>query len=142
MCREYATDRGYCSSHQVTRREAARVYDNTTRKDDPELAWVKQQRSSARWTKLSRLFRSSFPTCCNPFKTHGEYPPVSHHVHHVVSMRQCYRSGDHEKVFEWDNLRSICTDCHNRIEGMERRDEPTGHLFDDSKPPEVTICFA
>jgi 5-methylcytosine-specific restriction protein A len=120
---------GYCTAHKSSRTASGRLYDATTRKDDPELAFAKTTRSSARWTRTSRLFKSTYPLCCDPFKEHGEYPPLTDHVHHVVSLRQCHRTNQHDLAFDWANLRPLCTGCHRRIEGMENRGENTAALL-------------
>jgi 5-methylcytosine-specific restriction protein A len=131
-CREYATQGGYCAAHQTSRQQSGRVYDATRRQSDPALAEAARIRGSAAWQTLRRFHKAQFPTCCDPFKLHGEYPPLCDQTHHVVPIVK-----EPERALEWDNLRSLCTGCHRQIEAMERRDEPTAHLF--PPPPETDI---
>ena len=60
-----------------------------------------QVRSSGRWKKLQRAKINSSPICevCN------ERPALE--VHHIVPL-----SKDISRAYDWDNIQSICLDCH------------------------------
>ena len=47
MCREFATERGYCATHQTSRQQSGRIYDATRRQSDPALAEAARIRGSA-----------------------------------------------------------------------------------------------
>jgi len=142
MCREFASNRGYCTTHQPMVSEARTRYDQTTRKDDPALAWAKQQRNSSRWQATRSQYRSINPCCCDPFKRHGEYPPLGTVINHVVPLRVCFESGRHELAYEWTNLSTLCSSCDADIGAMERKGQDTKPLFDQCKQEVQSIGFA
>lgn len=114
----------YCEAHQRTAPDARTTYDQTTRKQTPELAEAKRIRSSARWTKTSRLVKSCNPLCCDPFKLHG-IGALTEHAHHVIGL--AIRP---DLAFDLRNLAPLCEACHTRTEGMERAGQSTAQLFD------------
>lgn len=142
MCREYASHRGYCTTHQPMVSEARTRYDQTTRKDDPELALAKNFYNSSLWQNTRQAYRSVNPCCCDPFKRHGEYPPLGHATNHVIPLRICYRMGRQDLATEWTNLSTLCSKCHADIGAMERRGEDTKPLFDQCKQEVQSIGFA
>lgn len=120
---------GYCDAHKADRMQAKRVYDQTTRTDNPALAWAKQVRDSGQWKKLRTAHNAAYPCCCDPFKRHGEFPPLSKVKNHIVSLRICCETGRQHLAFEWGNLASLCTSCDADIGAMERRGEDVTPLF-------------
>jgi hypothetical protein len=141
-CREYASERGYCAAHQPMAHEAGRRYDETTRKDDPALAWANHFRSSSEWQNLRKLYRSVNPCCCDPFKRHGEYPPLGKPVNHIIPLRICFHTGRQHLAREWSNLSTLCYSCDARVGAMERKGEPTEHLFAHCNKEPISIGFA
>lgn len=58
------------------------------------------------------------PLCQDPFGDHARHRatvPASQ-VHHVEGVATAP-----DKAFDLDNLQSVCTRCHARIEAAERR---------------------
>lgn len=100
------------------------IYDQTTRRNDPALAAAARFRSRPQWKRFRAWFRAQHPLCCDPFRRHGAMPAFAEAVHHVVPLALRPDLG-----LTPANCRPLCTACHNRIEGMERRGEPTQHLF-------------
>lgn len=58
-----------------------------------------------RWTDLSRKKRTIDPLC-EPCREKGKYTPATevHHKKAIISHPHL--------AFKWDNLQSICHDCH------------------------------
>jgi 5-methylcytosine-specific restriction protein A len=133
---------GYCPSHLSDRAASARVYDQTTRKNDPVVAFSTRIHGSARWQKIRSLFRSANPCCCDPFKEHGEFPPLMSQVHHIAPLSKIFESEDHEQAYAWENLASVCSGCHSKLSAMERAGKETAHLFKDRLSNELNIGFA
>jgi 5-methylcytosine-specific restriction endonuclease McrA len=76
-------------------------------------------RSSWRWQKLRKQQIHRDPLCCNPFKYHEPLPALAVAVHHVIGLLECLRLGQLERLgCVPQNLRSICNDCHNKVEGI------------------------
>lgn len=123
-------------------REACRRYDETTRKDDPALAWAKKVRNSAQWQKVRAMHKGVNPCCCDPFKLHGEYPPLGSTTNHITPLRVCFETGRTELAYEWSNLSTLCSSCDARIGAMERKGEDTKPLFDQCKQNSIDIGFA
>jgi len=93
---------------------------NAARQDDDAY----RLRGSGRWKRFRDWHKGKYPLCCDPFKIHGELPPATAHTHHVIPVSErpellCYES----------NARSLCVECHARIEGMERNGKRTRELF-------------
>jgi hypothetical protein len=106
---------------------AKRVYDLTSRKTNPALAHAKRFRSSGAWTRFSSWFRAKHPLCCDPFGQHMRLPAYVAQVHHVEPLHERPDLG-----LVASNCRPLCTSCHARVEGMERRGQPTANLFTKS----------
>lgn len=136
------TGGGYCEAHLAEKGASRRQYDQTTRKDDPVVAFGAKIHGSSRWQKVRAQYRAANPTCCDPFKRHGEFPPLMHQVHHVVPLAKIFASEDHEQAFAWENLASVCTSCHAELSGMERVGQETAHLFKDRPSNEQSFGFA
>lgn len=127
-----------CAKHQPSAPDCRRVYDQTTRKSDPALAWAAAVRNSARWQAVRASFRALHPTCCDPFQIHGQFAPLMRVVNHIVPLRVLYSTGQHELAFDHNNLASLCTSCDARIGSMERRNEDTTELFKRAKERECS----
>lgn len=131
-CRELVVS-GYCPAHARSKPEARRVYDQTTRRQEPALAWAANVRNGSRWQKVRALYRAQYPTCCDPFGLHKAGPALTAVVNHIVPLRLLYGTDRQEMAYEFGNLASLCTTCDARIGAMERRGESTVHLFDKCK---------
>lgn len=107
---------GACDKH---RRVASR-WETERRKDDDA---VKFRRLSD-WTKISRLKREMDPLCCDPFGEHKPWPKPAVHAHHIMPV-----ATHPELARSVENLASLCTRCHARVEAMERAGKATAYLF-------------
>jgi len=107
--------------HRVDNRH--KMYD-IKRMQDPELRAVKEFRGSGRWQKVQRNQVSKYPTCYDPFSHHHAQglPALTASVHHVIGLLDCLRLGQLERLGSHPlNLRSLCNQCHNRVEGIYDR---------------------
>ena len=79
------------------------------------------KRSAKRKAILKRL-----PLCLDPFEIHRKdgVSMIAAQVHHIESLQ---RRPDLAYVLK--NLAPLCTACHARIEAMEKKNNPTSHLF-------------
>jgi len=64
------------------------------------------------WRKLSERFRKHNPLCVKCYER-GRVEPVKD-VHHIKPIRT-----HPELRLEWDNLMSLCRECHDEIEREE-----------------------
>lgn len=123
---------GYCPQHIKAKPQARRLYDETTRRNDPALAWAAQVRNSSRWQTVRRIQMQTHSTCFDPFKDHSEYAPLARIANHIIPLRVLFETGQHELAYDLSNLASLCTACDARVGAMERRGEDTRQLFKPS----------
>ena len=121
-CRTLTTT-SRCTDHtdQPTPKQ---LYDQTRRITDPALLASKRFRSSVKWTDFSKWFRAQHPLCADPFGNHLNRPSLTQAVHHVAPLHL-----RPDLALTQSNCRPLCHACHNMIEAMERRGEPTAHLL-------------
>ncbi len=107
------------------RRDTDLAYERR-RRADPALRQAQRIRSSVRWQRFRRWFKSRHPLCCDPFGYHAEDGRVepTEHAHHIVPLIErpdlaCYES----------NVAPLCVLCHTKVEAMERRGKATWELF-------------
>jgi 5-methylcytosine-specific restriction endonuclease McrA len=113
---------GYCQAH--THLDPKRLYDATTRKDDPTLAMVQRMRNTTRWRSLVKQVRAEQPTCSDPFDVHVIFPAATQQIHHILP------AATHPELFyQRDNLTGLCTACHAKIERQERHGISTAHCI-------------
>lgn len=101
-----------------------KVYD-LKRRNDEELGPIATFRGSIRWQRVRLRQVQANPTCCDPFKDHERegLPVLAQSVHHIIGLLECLRLGQLDRLgCVPDNLRSVCTLCHNRIEGILDRE--------------------
>ena len=105
--------------------EQRRAYDQQ-RKHSPALAQAARIRGSVRWQKVREWFRKQNPLCADPFGDHASErrTVVADQVHHIQALAK-----RPDLAFDASNLAGLCTECHNRIERMERAGKPTAELF-------------
>ena len=123
-CAALVTGVLYCEKHSNNEQNSSRLYDQYTRKSNPELALSAKIRNSARWQKVRAIHKAQFPLCCDPLKTHGQFPAYNQQSHHIKPL-----ATHPECAFDLDNLAPLCTRCHSAIEAKERKGENTAHLF-------------
>lgn len=101
----------YCSKHEKKRVYSAKYdeYDNRKRIGGK---YFKFYHSKA-WQNTSKLFRYNNPLCKDCLES-GIYRKADV-VDHIVEIRD-----DFSKRLDWDNLQSLCHDCHNRKTRAER----------------------
>ena len=124
-CTALVTEGPRCPAHAKQAPKA--TYDQTTRRDDPALAAAKRFRDGALWKEFRAYLRIKYPLCCDPFRRHGGMPSLTAAFHHVIPLALRPDLGLTES-----NCRPLCIPCHNRVEGMERRGEPTQSLFENT----------
>lgn len=110
---------GYCEPHQKAKPNTKAEYD-ARRKCDPILARSAAIRSSPRWKSVSKLKLGMNPLCEDPFSEHKRrnMTESAKQVHHIEGLATAP-----EKAFELENLMSVCTRCHARLEAQARRPE-------------------
>lgn len=103
----------------VGRRETHKVYD-TKRYADPVLGPVARFRSSVAWQRKRKGQMAKHPLCCDPFDDHKlerGATVAAEGVHHVVALAERLDLGLVDA-----NLRSLCWECHNRVESVYKVD--------------------
>ena len=84
------------------------------RRQDPALAEAARLRSSARWRRLRKMKLARNPLCEECSK-HGVVEPATQ-VDHIVPIVE-----RRDLAFDLENLQSLCTVCHGKKSGEERR---------------------
>lgn len=82
----------YCDDHQEGKRDDQRPPSS-------------RRGYGSRWRKVSRAYRKAHPRCEDPFDRHGDHPPGSATVDHIVPLPE-------GKKYDWDNLQALCRGCH------------------------------
>jgi len=97
-CHEYATKRGYCDSHQ-------------------SVDWQKKRRNpgdyGSDWRKIRKAVLERDGWLCVPCYKQGKLTPAKE-VDHIINIA----SGGTD---DFDNLQTICRDCHKRKTSEEAR---------------------
>ena len=75
--------------------------------------------SSWRWRKARKMFLRRHPLCANPHGIHTEPVPATD-VDHIKP--RCDRP---DLSFDFDNLQSLCKQCHSIKTASERRSSVT-----------------
>lgn len=114
----------YCAAHASDAARTRDTYELTRRRDDPDLAAARAIRNTSRYRRCIATFRATHPLCCDPFGLHGDLPAATAQVHHVIGVASAPAL-----AYTPANMAPLCQPCHARVEGMERRNEPTAHLF-------------
>jgi 5-methylcytosine-specific restriction endonuclease McrA len=128
-CAALVDDRtGYCAKHQGDVGSARQRYEQTTRRNDPALAWAAGVRSSVRWQKVRTIHKAIEPLCCDPFGEHRNDPYLNEESHHIIPLVTCY-STFQELAYTLSNLAGLCVPCHARVGALERKGKPTAQLF-------------
>lgn len=109
----------HCAKHAPARNNARRDYE-AKRQADPVLAESKRFRNSAAWQKVRRLKFSVNPICEDPFGDHQRACTTASadHAHHIKPLASHPELGLH-----LNNLMSVCTRCHSRLETAVRREQ-------------------
>jgi 5-methylcytosine-specific restriction endonuclease McrA len=108
---------GFCERHAVHARQPRRDYE-TRRLSDPVLAAAKRFRSSRAWQACQRLKLRTDPLCEDPYGAHRARGDTRSalQVHHIKPLATHPELG-----LRMDNLMSVCTGCHSRLEAEVRR---------------------
>lgn len=104
-----------CDKHQ---RDGRRLYQSSSQKQANSI------RSSYLWQIVRDAYRRQNPLCVDPFNEHDGPEPVQS-IHHVKPLKDYP-----DLAFVDGNLRSLCSDCHGRIEQLERGGKPTQNMFE------------
>jgi 5-methylcytosine-specific restriction protein A len=130
-CRELVDRIGWCANHQSSATDRHKDYDRGRRQIDPALSLAANIRSGWKWKKVRRQKLTGWPLCQDPFKDHERRnaTETAKQVHHIVGL-----ATHPELAYTLDNLMSVCTRCHARL---ERLDTQQGN--GDSNAPQATI---
>jgi len=81
------------------------------------LEMARKFRSSYLWQKVRIVHLTDNPLCFDPFGDHDDENRVvpATQVHHIKGVAEYYALRIHR-----NNLASICTTCHDKVEKMER----------------------
>lgn len=123
---------GYCAAHASDASYQRTQYDNTTRRNDPALAYAATVRNSSRWRAVRLLHKQQSPLCSDPYRDHSRsgLPAIATQSHHIVSLSDIAKGkADAELAYSLANLASLCASCHRLIEASERKGFSTAHLF-------------
>lgn len=120
-CAVLVNGNNYCAKHVRPDMlpEYRRRYDSTTRINCPLLRAAAEFRSSKKWQQVRRVKLSVNPLCEDPHGAHARKQTTesAKQVHHIIPLIIC--AGD-ERAYDMDNLMSVCTRCHARLEAQER----------------------
>jgi len=118
-CRALLESSGYCPDHQSSAPNPHKNYDTHVRAKDPALAEAHRIRRTARWVRVRNLKLSDNPLCEDPFEDHARRntTETAAQVHHIKGLIT-----NPELAFHFDNLLSVCTGCHARLEAQVRKD--------------------
>lgn len=108
---------GFCERHASHAMQPRRDYE-AKRKTDPVLQASQRFRSSTAWRKLSKLKLSMNPLCEDPFGDHARRATTRSalQVHHIKPLATHPECG-----LDLDNLQSVCTACHAKLEVAAKR---------------------
>ena len=112
-CRALIENGAYCAEHADKAQKRHRIYDERVRASDPALAIAAAIRSSPRWKRLQRIKLLTNPLCEDPFGQHArrQVTETATQVHHIKGL-----ATNPGLAYDMDNLMSVCTRCHARIE--------------------------
>ena len=108
----------YCPTHQATRPDRHKAY-NQGRQRDPATALAYKIRKSRKWLLIRSQVLADNPVCADPFGDHARMGVTrsSQQVHHL--------QGIVEHPHLWNvqtNLQALCTACHAKVERSVRED--------------------
>ena len=109
-CNQLLSKPGHCERHLASAPQPRKEYDQR-RKRDPRLALAARIRSSQRWKATRRIKLAINPLCEDPHGTHGKETETATEAHHKQGLIDAP-----ELAFDVDNLMSVCSRCHARIE--------------------------
>jgi len=84
---------------------------------------------STRWKHLSSAYIKANPFC----QICGNYADA---VHHIIWLKYSI-----EKAYDWDNLLSVCKECHARIHLLEISDDEVNNAKKNTKDGFNDYCF-
>lgn len=87
--------------------------------------WARSFYNSDRWIKCRDSYMQSKKYICERC---GEIAVICHHKIHLTPNN----IDDPDITLNWDNLKAVCLDCHNRIHGNGENVTRKGLMFDDN----------
>ena len=85
-------------------------------------AQARKLRNTRRWQKLSKLKRQEHPLC--------EYcGTAGSQVHHIQGLAE-----RPDLAYDWDNLATVCTACHSKLEAGQDLTLKRGWLGELNRP--------
>ena len=114
-CCELVDKIGWCANHQSSATDRRKDYDKGRRTSDTALALAAEIRSGWRWKRVRRQKLMGWPLCEDPFSDHARRgaTETAKQVHHVQGL-----ATHPELAYVLDNLMSVCTRCHARLERL------------------------
>ena len=106
---------GYCEAHAASAPKPRANYQ-AWRQRDAKQSSVDSIRKTSRWQKVRAAKLSAFPLCEDPFQNHQDNTATARQVHHIQGL-----ATHPDLAFHADNLMSLCTACHARIEVSARQ---------------------
>jgi 5-methylcytosine-specific restriction endonuclease McrA len=105
----------YCTDHAHLANQHRSAYDTTSRRITQHLADSADFRNSHKWRQVRKVKLSLNPLCEDPYREHErrQLTATATQVHHIVGLKQC---ANDERAYSLDNLMSVCTRCHARLE--------------------------
>lgn len=110
------------NGHNVNR---SKDYERS-RANNPAMAQSKKLRGSVRWQRYRAWYKRKNPICVDPLGIHPHEVVTVEQVHHIIGV-----SERPDLLCSESNCRSLCNQCHAKIEGMVRSGKETRHLFED-----------
>jgi 5-methylcytosine-specific restriction endonuclease McrA len=97
---------------------ARQVYDRQTRRMTAHLKCAADVRNSSFWKAVSRTYWIKHPVCENPHGKHGEFPPLTQEIHHIIPISKAPHL-----AYKHSNLMALCKKCHAVFNQQERAEE-------------------
>ena len=113
-CPQLLDKSGYCDRHQSSAPKPRASYQAWRQRDKKQSA-VDSIRKTARWQKVRASKLTAFPLCEDPFQNHQDNTATAKQVHHIQGL-----ATHPDLAFHADNLMSVCTVCHAKLEAQVR----------------------
>lgn len=106
----------YCPVHEAEWQQKRQTRLKQTRQ--------RRFRSTGQWQRFRKWFKAQHPLCYDPLVMHPKQAVPTEHVHHITAVAQ-----QPELACDENNTAPLCARCHQRVEDLERRGQPTAYLF-------------
>lgn len=78
--------------------------------------------ANTQWKELRKLYRQTHPLCEECLE-HGIVNATGIQIHHIRSPfdPNIEESERWKRLLSWDNLKSLCAECHGKLHEMEQK---------------------